>query len=172
MKFYLSGGMEFKKGLGKNWRVNLTEKLEQLGHEALDPVKMELDNAEAANFDWKANKQAEDLTLYREMVRKHMFRKDMAAIQKSDATILLYDESVRKGAGTLAEAWECFREGKPVYLITEFTREEVPGWLIGETTRIFRTPGQVVDYIRDTTRVQQDIKEAKTIRDRCLGGIY
>lgn len=172
MRFYLSGGMEFKKGLGKNWRVNLTEKLEEIGHTTLDPVKMELDNAEAANFDWKENKLTEDLTLYREMVRKHMFRKDMLAIQRADATILLYDESARLGAGTLAEAWESFREGRPVYVITDFKREEIPGWLIGETTKIFRTPAQVVEYVSDIAAVKQDIKETKAARDRCLGGIY
>lgn len=172
MKFYLSGGMEYKRGLGKNWRVNLTERLLELGHESLDPVKLELDNAEAANFDWKENKQIEDLTLYREMVRKHMFRKDMRAIQEADATILLYDESARLGAGTLAEAWESFREGKPVYVITDFPREEIPGWLIGETTKIFRTPAQVLDYLEDEAAVKQDIKETIAARRRCLGGIY
>ena len=133
MRFYLSGGMEYQAGLGKGWRDEITVRLEEIGHSALDPVKEELGDTEAAAFDWPMQKLKDDLDEYRHMVRLKMFRKDMLAIQKSDALILLYDESVRRGAGTLAEAWEAFREGKPTYVVTPFERKEVPGWLIGES---------------------------------------
>lgn len=172
MRFYLSGGMEYKRGLGKNWRDNLTEKLAELGHTTLDPVKTTLADEAASSFYWKEAKTAEDLAPYRQMIQKHMFAKDMEAIQDAHATILLYDESARLGAGTLAEAWESFREGKPVYMITDFKREEIPGWLIGETTKIFRTSAQVVEYVSNTAQVRQDMKETVIARDQCLEGVY
>lgn len=171
-KFYLSGGMEFKKGLGKGWRENITEKLQEMGHSVFDPVVEELGDTEAREFGWKEQKLAPDLTIYRDMVRRKMFRKDIRGIQLSHAAILLYDESVQRGAGSLAEAWEVFREGRPLYIITQFKREDVPGWLIGESTAIFRSPQELIDYLNTSGRIQQDIKEAKKIRDYYLGEIY
>lgn len=171
-KFYLSGGMEYKKGLGKGWRENLTEKLVEMGHSVFDPVVEELGDSEAREFDWKIQKLAPDLTQYRDMVRRKMFRKDMRGIQLSHAVILLYDESVQRGAGSLAEAWEAFREGRPLYVITQFRREEVPGWLVGESTALFRTANELLDYLASPVQVKQDIKEAKLARDLCLGEVY
>ena len=172
MRFYLSGGMEYKKGLGKSWRVNLTEKLTEMGHQVFDPVVEELGDTEAREFDWKERKLASNLDEYRHMVRKKMFRKDIRGIQLSHAVILLYDESVQRGAGSLAEAWEAFREARPLYIITNFKREEVPGWLIGESTAIFRSPSEVLDYLKDKDQVKRDIKEARKARDTYLGEIY
>ena len=42
MKFYLSGGMEYKKNLGANWREWITEELEKRRHDAINPVKLEM----------------------------------------------------------------------------------------------------------------------------------
>ncbi|KKM13551.1 hypothetical protein LCGC14_1715160, partial [marine sediment metagenome] len=42
MKFYLSGGMEYKKNLGANWREWITEELEKRRHDAINPVKLEV----------------------------------------------------------------------------------------------------------------------------------
>lgn len=172
MRFYLSGGMEFKENLGEGWRKTLTEILNGLGHESFDPVLEELSNQEARDFCWKEAKLAPDLFLYREMVRKHMFAKDMLGIQGSDACVLLYDESVRRGAGSLAEAWECFREGKPVYVVTDFPRAEIPGWLIGESTRIFNKLEEFITYATEPSRIACDIELAEEARDKHLKGVY
>lgn len=172
MLFYLSGGMEHAENLGKGWRDIITRELEEVGHEALDPVKIEEQSQAAMSFDWVAAKKDTDLAPYKAMVRQCMFRKDMLAIQEADAVILNYDVSVQKGAGTLAEAWEAFREGRPVYLFTEFPLEQVPGWLIAETTEVFKTRKEVVEYVSDPGRVFTDIVQAKLIRDVCLKGVY
>lgn len=172
MRFYLSGGMEYKKGLGKNWRVNLTEKLTEMGHQVFDPVVEELGDTEAREFDWKERKLASNLDEYRHMVRKKMFRKDMRGIQLSHAVILLYDESVQRGAGSLAEAWEAFREARPLYIITGFRREEIPGWLVGESTAIFRSPAELLEYLENSEQVKQDIKNARSAVEAYLGEVY
>ena len=96
----------------------------------------------------------------------------MYAIQESDAIVVLYDESTRRGAGTLSEAWEAFREGRPVYLVTEFDMENVPTWLIGETTQIFSTMEDFLEYVSDHSHVIRDKMHAGQIAHDVLGGLY
>lgn len=172
MRFYLSGGMEYKKGLGKNWRENITKRLEEVGHAVFDPVSTEMSDQEAMSYNWPTAKLDHDLTVFKDMVRRKMFQKDIWGIQISDAIILLYDESAQKGGGTLAEAWEGFREGKPVYVITHFPREQVPGWLIGESTKLFKSPKEVVAYVSNVSQVEQDIKDTEWATQHYLGDIY
>jgi hypothetical protein len=96
----------------------------------------------------------------------------MFAIQLADATVVYYDESVQRGAGTLSEAWEAFREGIPVYLVTKFPMKDIPTWLIGETTRIFEDFDSLLEYISEHSHVIRDQMRAQRVRDEILGGIY
>ena len=179
MKFYLSGGMEFKKMLGAKWRDWLTERLEELRHDAINPVKLE--NAEDSEDREKGFPLQTKLTVLkkegklnevRKIVRDSLFRKDMWAIQLADAIVVLYDESAQKGAGTLSEAWEAFREGVPVYLVTEFPIEEIPTWLIGETTQIFADFEELLEYVKDHSFIIRDQMNAKQVAAECLDNIY
>lgn len=180
MKFYLSGGMEYKKNLGTVWRDWLTEQLQLLHHDAINPVKLEMAEEEDEDNTSRQPIQARltelkmegKLNEVRKLVRKTLFRKDMFAIQLADAIVVFYDESVQKGAGTLSEAWEAFREGRPVYLVTEFPMEKVPTWLIGETTAIFKDFEGFLDYVKDHSHVIRDQMHAKQVRDEVLGGLY
>lgn len=172
MLFYLSGGMEYKDGLGKGWRDSLTKALESMGHGAEDPVKEELADQEAASYNWSKEKLSEDVTMFKHMVRLKMFRKDMLAIKRSDAVVLLYDEAVRRGAGTLAEAWEAFREGKPLYIVTSFERKEIPGWLIGESSEMFSSTQDLLKYLENHEKLEEDVQEARAASKYYLGGIY
>jgi hypothetical protein len=177
MKFYLSGGMEFKKKLGGPWREWITPELEKRRHDAINPVKLEmaeeeLETGEPIQIRLSRLKNEGKLEEVRRLVRRFLFRKDMYAIQESDAIIVLYDESTRKGAGTLSEAWEAFREGRPVYLVTEFPMEEVPTWLIGETTAIFDNMDDLLEYISDHSHVIRDKMHAGQIAHDVLGGLY
>ncbi|GAH00041.1 unnamed protein product, partial [marine sediment metagenome] len=139
MKFYLSGGMEYKDDLGMGWREKVTLELENRRHEGVDPVKLEAreDGGALIQNTLTDLKLEHKLDEVRKIVREELFRKDMFAIQFSDAVVVLYDESVQRGAGTLSEAWEAFREGKPIYLVTDFDMERIPTWLIGETAQMF-----------------------------------
>ncbi len=177
MKFYLSGGMEYKKNLGANWREWITEELEKRRHDAINPVKLEMAEEELEHdipiqvrlTELKNDGKLEEV---RRLVRKVLFRKDMFGIQLSDAMILLYDESTRRGAGTLSEAWEAFREGRPVYLVTEFDMSEVPTWLIGETTKIFSDMDDLLEYVGDHSHVIRDQMQAQQVAKDVLGGLY
>lgn len=175
MKFYLSGGMEYKKDLGKEWRDWLTERLEELRHDAINPVRLEvLEEDEDGPIQIRLTrlKNEGNLNEVRKQVRKYLFRKDMFAIQMADAILVYYCESARKGAGTLSESWEAFREGKPVYLISDFDIEHIPTWLIGETTAIFADFDEFLGYVKDHSAVIRDQMHAQRIRDEVLSGIY
>lgn len=177
MKFYLSGGMEYKKNLGANWREWITEELEKRRHDAINPVKLEMAEEELDNgipiqvrlTDLKNKGKLEEV---RRLVRKVLFRKDMFGIQLSDAMIVLYDESTQKGAGTLAETWEAFREGRPIYLVTEFDTSEIPTWLIGESTKIFDDMEDLLEYVGDHSHVIRDQMQAQQVANDVLGGLY
>lgn len=179
MKFYLSGGMEYKKNLGKAWRDWLTEQLEEHRHDAINPVKLEnVEDSEARDEGFPLQtkltmlKNEGKLSEVRKIVRDSLFRKDMFAIQLADAIVVLYDESAQKGAGTLSEAWEAFREGVPVYLVTDFPMEDVPTWLIGETTQIFADFEELLEYVKDHSFVIRDQMHARQVAADCLGSIY
>lgn len=173
---YLSGGMEFKTKLGGPWRDWITKELDKLGYDAINPVKLELCKEE--NSDIPIQIKLSQLKLdgkleeVRHLVRKVLFRKDMFAIQLSDAIIVYYDESVQRGAGTLSEAWEAFREGIPIYLVTDFPVEKIPTWLIGETTHIFSNFEDLLHYITEHSHVIRDQMHAQSVRDKVLDGIY
>ena len=175
MKFFLSGGMEYKKNLGKEWREWLTERLEEQRHDAINPVRLEViveKDDEPIQARLSKMKNDNDFEAVRQNVREHLFRKDMFGIQLADALVVLYDESAQRGAGTLAEAWEAFREAKPVYLITDFPVEKIPTWLIGETTNIFKDFDEFLEHVKDHSAIIHDIMRAQTVRNEVLGGIY
>jgi len=177
MIFYLSGGMEYKKNLGMGWREWVTQELENRRHEAINPVKLEiveeeLDHDVPIQTRLTQLKCDGKLDEVRSLVRKVLFRKDMYAIQMSDAIIVYYDESVQRGAGTISEAWESFREGRPVYLVTDFTLKDIPTWLIGETTQIFADFEALLEYVDDHSHVLRDKMNSQQVAHDVLGGLY
>ena len=172
MKFYLSGGMEFQEGLGKDWRVYITEKLAPLGHDVFDPVVEGHKNPEEPDPFYVREMRHTDIEKYKDLVRKFIFRKDIIGVQQSDAIVLLYDRSAQLGAGTLSEGWEAFREGKPVYLVTRFDVENIAGWLIAESTEIFPSFSEFIEHIGSAGQLEQDVKQAVIDRDYCLEGVY
>lgn len=174
MKFYLSGGIEFKKNFGMGWREWLTKELEKFDHKPIDPIKLEPPDENGNPIQQKLTKfkLEGNLTEVRKLIRKHLFPKDMYGIQLADAMIVFYDGSVQQGAGALAEAWEAFREGKPLYIITEFPLEKVPTWLIGESTELFHNFEDFLAYVADENNLIIDMLSAKKAASEALGDIY
>ncbi len=174
MKFYLSGGMEYKTNLGVKWRIWIAEELKARGHGSVDPTQLEApdDNDEHLQHVLGRLKMEGRFDEIREIARRSMFRKDVFGIQMSDAIIVFYDESVQRGAGTISEAWEAFREGKPVYVITKFSLDKIPTWLIGETSAVFTSFEEFLAYSEDEPQLVSDLLHAREIRKEVLSGIY
>ena len=49
--------------------------------------------------------------------------------------------------------------------------EEIPTWLIGETTKIFFDFNSLLEYLSDTEALNLDKIETLKIRDKVLGGL-
>lgn len=141
MRAYLSGGMEYADGEGSKWRKELQHWLEHnLHHEVFNP------NVESARLfattyrgvDFRKLK-SENLEQYSKIAR-HLVEIDCHEIaHRSDYVICFWDEGAAKGAGTKGELTMAKFFGKPVYLVTSFPQQEIPGWVLGCVTKVFKS---------------------------------
>lgn len=147
---YLSGGMQHAANLGAGWRISCGQRLKEMGFFPLDIT--ELDNAYANAHGHLYRFLTDDELLQRKSnIRKQFIDTDINLIRNdSDALIVLYDESVRKGAGTTSEVHEAFMLDIPVFLMNTYgTLDEVPGWMQAETTKIFTEWEDLYSYLEN-----------------------
>lgn len=146
---YLSGGMQHTVDkLGAQWRRVCSERLKAMGFFPLDIA--ELDNAYTQKNGHLYRSLDPGKHLHRKSnVRKHFIATDIALIRNdADAVIILYDEAVRRGAGTISEVHEAFMLDIPVFLLNGFgDPEEVPEWMHAETTKMFNEWEDLYDYL-------------------------
>lgn len=149
---YLSGGMQFAKNLGAGWREIVSQKLKEMKYFPLDIT--ELDVA----YNDKHGKPilpqpGEEPLAYKANMRKHFIETDLRLIREdSDALIVYYDESARRGAGTVSEAQYAFNLNIPIFLVADYkTQEEfygdVSGWLIALSTAHFLSFEELYEYL-------------------------
>ncbi|MGA2622387.1 MAG: hypothetical protein ABSF91_00900 [Bacteroidota bacterium] len=138
-RVYLSGGMEYADGEGAQWRNDLQPWLENtLGQSVFNP------NVESNRFfsrkypsiDFRKLK-TQDLPLYREIARQLVDLDCKEIAERSNYVICYWDEGAAKGAGTKGELTMAKFFGKPVYLVTSFPLDELPGWVLGCVTKTF-----------------------------------
>lgn len=146
---YLSGGMQHKEGFGADWRIKCGNRIRELGFYPLDICAF--DRAYAAQYGELYTMKDVDLHLQNKSnMRKHFIHTDIElVIRDSDAVILLYDESVRRGAGTISEAQEAYMHDVPVFVVSTYEDwvKEVPGWLQGLATKIFTNFETLYEYL-------------------------
>jgi hypothetical protein len=138
-RVYLSGGMEYADGEGAGWRGELQHWIEaELQHAVFNPnVESERFFAERhPRMDVRKLKE-EDVGRYAEIIR-HLVDIDCREIaHQSDYVICYWDESAARGAGTKGELTMARFFGKPVYLVTAFRLQDIPGWVLGCATQVF-----------------------------------
>lgn len=161
MRTYLSGGMEYADGEGRNWRQSLQEWLEQsLGHSAFNP-NIESETFFARNYpgiDFRRLKSS-DPELYRSIAQRLVEIDCEEIARRSDYVICYWDEGAMKGAGTKGELTMAKFFGKPVYLVTSIPTEDIPGWVIGCTSRFFPGFGQLKDFLVAQNRVSGEARQ-------------
>ena len=138
---YLSGGMQHAKDLGSGWRQTESERLKQMGYFPIDISKMDKEYTKQYGQLYFMEKYEKHLE-YKSNIRRHFIYADIELVRNdSDALIVYYDESVRRGAGTVSEIHEAYMRDIPVFLVSEYIDwvKEVPGWMQAETTKIFVT---------------------------------
>lgn len=132
--------MEYALGEGASWRSALQAWLEgRLGHSVFNP------NEESERFfasrypgiDVRKLK-SENIRDYTEILRLLVEIDTREIAERSDYVLCLWDDGAVKGAGTKGELTIASFFKKPVYLVTSHPHQEIPGWVLGCTTRIFR----------------------------------
>lgn len=151
---YLSGGMQFAQNLGAGWRFKVSEKLKELKYFPLDITDLDIAYNEQHGKP-SIPKAGEEPLSYKANMRKHFIDTDLKLIKdNSDALIVYYDESARRGAGTVSEAQYAFNLNIPIFLVTDHKTEkefynDVSGWLIALSTKHFLGFESLYNYLND-----------------------
>lgn len=146
---YLSGGMQFAKNLGADWRIECADKLTSMGYYPIDICKLDRAYAKQYGELYFPEDQANHLQ-YKANMRQHFVHADLELVKNdSDFLIILYDESVRRGAGTTSEAQVAYLHNIPVFLVSTYEDwyREVPGWLQALCVKVFPNFSQLYDYL-------------------------
>lgn len=146
---YLSGGMQHAPdGLGAEWRKVCSARLRASGYFPLDIAELDLAYSHVHGHLYRFLDD-EELLQRKSNIRKHFIDTDIALIRNdTDAVIILYDETVRLGAGTTSEVHEAFMNDIPVFLMNTYGHlREVPGWMQAETTQIFTDWDTLHEYL-------------------------
>lgn len=138
IRAYLSGGMEYADGEGRDWRAALQAWLEAaLGWTVFNPTH-ESERFFATHYpglDFRALK-SKDIARYRDIAAQLVDIDCREIAERSDIVICFWDASAMRGAGTKGELTMARYTGTPVYLVTDIPLQEVPGWVLGCATHI------------------------------------
>jgi len=147
---YLSGGMQHAAGLGAGWRLDCSRRIRQLGFFPLDIADLDIAYSKAHGHLYRFLSD-EELLQRKSNIRKHFIETDINLIRNdTDAIIILYDESVRLGAGTTSEVHEAFMRDIPVFMLNTYPKlDDVPGWMQAETTKIFNDWEHMYSYLKE-----------------------
>jgi len=146
---YLSGGMQHAANLGGDWREETSEVLKDMGYYPLDITHLDKAYMEEHGDLYHSLTPADHLQ-FKANMRKHFIYTDLELIKAdSDALIVYYDESARKGAGTISECQYAYLLDIPVFILSDWEdwHNEVPGWLQGLSTKIFTEWDDLYNYM-------------------------
>lgn len=148
MRVYLAGAIEAAPDDGQGWRKELTTFLqEELSWEVFDPSLHEQDfltDHEKSNFrQWKST----DINRFRPVIKKIIDRDLHQLLNKCRGVICLWDSYVMQGAGTHGELTLAYEHRMPVYLVLGMPIEEVPSWVIGCSSEVFKTFEELKQFL-------------------------
>lgn len=148
---YLSGGMEKKKGLGSTWRKNVATRVKEMGYFPIDITALDRAYAkEHGELFYSFNKsfEKEELLKFKSNIRRHFIYTDIELVLKdTDALIVLWDEAAAGGGGTHNEISEAYSHGIPILMVSSVPVDDIPGWIIAQTTKIFTRWEQLFKYL-------------------------
>ncbi|MDP2884885.1 MAG: hypothetical protein Q8P51_07690 [Ignavibacteria bacterium] len=139
LRAYLSGGMEFAKGEGSDWRMEMdTWVRKNLNHTVYNP---NLESEAFLSRKYPAGRfrdlKHENIDLYVTLVRDLIDMDSSEIAEKTDYVVCYWDESAQRGAGTKGEVTIARFTQKPVYMVTAMELQGIPGWVLGCTTKVF-----------------------------------
>jgi len=124
--------MEFAKNNGEDWRAVCSKRLKADGFYPFDIAGLDKEYADVhGDFYGQFDSSEESMLRRKAVIRKQFIHTDLnLIIDDTDALIVFYDESVRRGAGTISEAQVAFLHDIPIFIIfyyhfSHFTKTSV-----------------------------------------------
>lgn len=147
---YLSGGMEYAANEGRDWRTALHEWLHHELHcEVFNP------NEESERFFLREHPDVDfrrlkfqDIQAYQTIVRRLVELDCDEIAHRSTFLICYWDDGAARGAGTKGELTMAKFFKKPVYMVTGMPTQDIPGWVLGCTTRIFPSFEELKEFLK------------------------
>jgi hypothetical protein len=146
---YLSGGMEYAKNEGIDWRNDIGSWVyKNFGHTIFNPnIESEKYLAKSLpNKNFRSLKST-DIESYTKIVRQFVIMDSKEIATRSDYVICYWDHSAQRGAGTKGELTIARYFNKPVYLVTRMSKENIPGWVLGCVTEFFTSFEQLKEFL-------------------------
>ena len=149
MRVYLSGGMEYAKDEGMDWRNNMDEWIQQnLRHVVFNPNKEseKIISNTLPQKDFRKLKST-DIEQYIHIARLFVDQDSKEISLRTDYVVCYWDKSAQQGAGTKGELTIARYFHKPVYMVTQITKENIPGWVLGCVTEFFNSFEQLKAFL-------------------------
>jgi len=152
MRAYLSGGMEYAANEGRSWREDLELWLNsEMGWQTFNPNR-ESDRFLAARTPDTSFRslKAVDPERFLKIVADIVELDCREVAERADCVICFWDEGAMRGAGTKGELTIARYFKKPVYLVTTIPFAEIPGWVLGCTTTMFRNFDELKAFLKNS----------------------
>ena len=146
---YLSGGMEYAKNEGIDWRSDMEYWIRKnLNQKIFNP------NSESEKYLRKALPKrnfralkSTNIDAFIKIVKKFVSIDSKEIAVRSDYVICYWDASAQRGAGTKGELTIARYFNKPVYMVTHMPKEKIPGWVLGCVTNFFNSFDQLKNFL-------------------------
>ena len=152
MHVYLSGGMEYARNEGKDWREEMENWIKKsLRHKVFNPnvkSKTYLDKI-LPNNNFRLLKST-DIKAYIKIVKRFVEIDTHEIATRSDYIICYWDKGASRGAGTKGELTIARYFDKPVYMVTAISQKNIPGWVLGCVTEFFDSFHQLKTFLLKT----------------------
>lgn len=131
--------MEFAKGEGIDWRMDMDGWIQKnLQHTVYNPnVTSEAFLSRKLPKGKFRDLKLQNIDVYMDLIRELVDMDSYEIAEKTDYVVCYWDESAQRGAGTTGEVTLCRFTSKPVYMVTRMPLAEIPGWVLGCTTKVF-----------------------------------
>jgi hypothetical protein len=141
--------MEYALNEGRDWRTALEKWLTaELGCITFNPNR-ESEKFLGANYpglDIRSLKR-ENLPQFTTIVSRIVDLDCTEIAKHTDVVVCYWDEAAMRGAGTKGELTMAKYSGIPVYMVTTIPATEIPGWVLGCTTRLFSSFEELRKYL-------------------------
>lgn len=151
-KTYLIGPIgDVGIGDAREWRDMITDELEKIGIEALNPLGKYGDRLASVRSKLSNWNRFGNLNAIRGLVKDRIIPPDLKMVEKSNFVTFWLPAKGPEICGSFGEITLAFYLGKPVYIITRRRLKPVniPNWAIGCSTKIFKDWCSYLNFIKE-----------------------